>query len=110
MSKEGNALIFKGQQVLPSHAEPDMFLIALLHLTLLLGDVTVLKARDATLYVRPLDPEGEGSTMLRNVTNCQTDGTASYTKSLKPSAIPLRAPELSRCWKNAQMKSHGDTL
>jgi len=92
VSKEGNVLIFKGQQVLPAQADPDTLLIALLYLILLLGDVKVLKARNATLYVWPLDPEGEGSTMLRNVTNCQTNGTASYTRRLKSSAIPLRAP------------------
>jgi hypothetical protein len=60
-------------------------------------DVTVLKARDVTLYVGLLDPEGEGSTMFRNVKNCHTNGTVSHTKRLKSSATPVRAPELS-CW------------
>jgi hypothetical protein len=91
-----------------------MLLIALLYLILLLsrklGDVTVLKARDATLYVGLLDPKGEGSTMLRNVKNCQTNGTAPYPKRLKSSAILVRAHELSCFQKNAHMKSHTDVL
>jgi hypothetical protein len=75
-----------------------------------IADVTVLKARDATLHIALLDPEVEGSTVLRNVKNCQTNGTASYSKRLKFLAILVRAHKLSNCYKNTQRKSHGDTI
>ena len=53
----------------------------------------------------PLDPENEGTAVLRNVGNSFPSDTTSHTSTLQSSATPLPASQMLKYWELHTVRS-----